>query len=120
MNTNENEEVVVISLKDMAIVFVKRLWLILLAAIIAGGACFAWLTSTYEEEYTSKSTIFLYYTDGVKSASAAASYLEVALYVVNDCEQIITSRLVINKVIHEVTTDLSLPSQWRREAGEPG
>lgn len=120
MNTNENEEVIVINIKDMAVLFLKRLWLILLAAIIAGGACFAWLTYTYEEEYTSKATIFLYYTDGAKSASAAASYLEVALYVLNDCEGILTSRLVINKVIDEVTSDLSLSSRWRREVGELG
>lgn len=41
MNTHENEEVIVINLKDLAILFLKRLWIILLAAIIAGGACFA-------------------------------------------------------------------------------
>ena len=99
MNIHENEDAIVINLKDLAILFLKRLWIILLAAVIVAGSCFAWLTYSYEEEYTSTAKIFLYYTDGVKSASAAASYLEVALYVVNDCEQFLTSRPVINKVI---------------------
>lgn len=120
MNTNQNEEMIVINLKDMAILFLKRLWLILLAAIIVGGACFAWLTYTYEEEYTSKATIFLYYNEGGQSVNVAASYLEISLYVLNDCEQILTSRLVINKVIDEITSDLTLSSKWRREVGELG
>ena len=113
MNTNENEEVIVINLKDLAILFVQRLWIILLAAIIVGISCFAWLSYTYEEEYTSTAKVFLYYTDGVKSASAAASYLEVALYVVNDCEQFLTSRPVINEVLLELRQDFSLPSEQR-------
>ena len=113
MNTNENENVIVINLKDLAILFLKRLWIILLAAIIVGVSCFAWLTYTYEEEYTSTAKIFLYYTDGVKSASAAASYLEVALYVVNDCEQFLTSRPVVNKVILDLREDFTLPSEQR-------
>ena len=113
MNTHENEDVIVINLKDLAVLFVKRLWIILLAAIIVGGACFAWLTYTYEEEYTSTAKVFLYYTDGVKSASAAASYLEVALYVVNDCEQFLTSRPVINQVLLDLRSDFSLPADQR-------
>ena len=50
MNTNENMEAVSISFKDMLILFLKRLWLILLVAILVGGASFAYLTATYEEE----------------------------------------------------------------------
>ena len=53
MNATENMDVISISFKDMMSLFLKRLWLILLAALIVGGACFAYLTYTYEEEYTS-------------------------------------------------------------------
>ena len=59
MNATENMDVVSISFKDMVALFLKRLWLILLAALIVGSACFIYLTATYEEEYTSKSTIYL-------------------------------------------------------------
>ncbi len=120
MNTHENDVVVTVSVKDMVVLFFKRLWIILLAAIVAGGACFAWLTYSYEEEYTSKATIFLYYTDNVSSVTMATSYMQLALLVVNDCEQILTSRLVINRVIEEITTDTSFPNEWRREVGELG
>ena len=115
-----NEEVITLNLKDVAILFLKRLWLILLAAIIAGGACFALLSADYEEEYTSKATIFLYYTGDVNSASAAASYLEVALYVVNDCEQILTSRRVLQTVVDEIVEDADIRASWRREVREMG
>ena len=108
------------NLKDLALLFLKRLWIIMLAAIIVGVSCFAWLTYNYEEQYTSKATIFLYYTDGVNSGTAATTYLQLALLVVNDCEQILTSRLVINHIIDEITNDFTLPSAWRREVGEMG
>lgn len=120
MNTNENMEAVSISFKDMLILFLKRLWLILLVAILVGGASFAYLTATYEEEYTSKSTIYLFYKEEGRSGSAAISYLEVALYTLNDCEQILTSRRVLNSVIEDILNDDDLPRAWRREVDELG
>lgn len=120
MNATENMDVVSISFKDMVALFLKRLWLILLAALIVGSACFIYLTATYEEEYTSKSTIYLFYKEEGRSGSAAISYLEVALYTLNDCEQIITSRRVLNSVIEDILNDNDLPRAWRREVDEMG
>ena len=120
MNANENNEVLSISLKEMLAIFVKRLWLILLAALIVGGSCLFYLTATYEEEYTSKSTIFLFYKEEGRSGSAAMSYLEVALYTLNDCKQILTSRRVLNSVIQDITEDDSVPNRWKREINELG
>ena len=120
MNTTENIEAVSISFKEMMILFLKRLWLILLVAILVGGAAFAYLTYTYEEEYTSKSTIYLFYKEEGRSGSAAISYLEVALYTLNDCEQIITSRRVLNSVIEDILDDTDLPRAWRREVNQMG
>lgn len=120
MNATENQEVVTISIKDMVVLFIKRLWLILLAAIIAGAASLFYLRATYVEEYTSKSTIFLFYKEEGRSGSAAMSYLEVALYTLNDCEQIITSRRVLNSVIQDITEDENLPNRWKKEVNELG
>ena len=115
MNTTENMEAISISFKEMLVLFWKRLWLILLAAILVGGAAFAYLTYTYEEEYTSKSTIYLFYKEEGRSGSAAISYLEVAMYTLNDCEQIITSRRVLNSVIQDILNDYTLPYAWHEE-----
>lgn len=120
MNATENMDVISMSFKDMVSLFMKRLWLILLAALIVGGACFAYLTYTYEEEYTSKSTIYLFYKEDGRSGSAAISYLEIALYTLNDCEQIITSRRVLNSVIEDILNDTDLPRAWRKEVDEMG
>lgn len=120
MNATENMDVVSMSFKDMVSLFMKRLWLILLAALIVGGACFAYLTYTYEEEYTSKSTIYLFYKEEGRSASAAMSYLEVAMYTLNDCEQIITSRRVLNSVIEDILADEELPRKWKKEVDALG
>ena len=120
MNKNETGEMISIDFKDMVSLFFKRLWLILLVAILVGGSCFVYLTATYEEEYTSKSTIYLFYKEEGRSGSAAISYLEVALYTLNDCEQIITSRRVLNSVIEDMLNDDDLPRAWRRAVDELG
>ena len=120
MNTNENNEVLSISLKDMLTIFLKRLWLILLVAVLVGGSCFVYLTETYVEEYTSKSTIFLFYKEEGRSGSAAMSYLEVALYTLNDCKQILTSRRVLNSVIQDISEDETIPNRWKREINQLG
>ena len=120
MNTTENVDVVSISFKEMVSLFFKRLWLILLVAIIVGGSYFAYLTYTYEEEYTSRSTILLFYKEDGRSGSSTMSYLEVGLYTINDCKQIITSRRVLNSVIEDMWGDLSLPGKWRNEINSMG
>ena len=120
MNTTENVDVISISFKEMVTLFFKRLWLILLVAVIVGGSCFAYLTYTYEPEYTSKSTIYLFYKEEGRSGSAAMSYLEVALYTLNDCEQILTSRRVLNRVIEDILADDTgtVKRSWKREVEE--
>lgn len=120
MNANENNDALSISLKEMLDLFLKRIWLILLAAVIVGGSCFFYLTATYEEEYTSKSTIFLFYKEEGRSGSAAMSYLEVALYTLNDCKQILTSRRVLNSVIQDITEDESISNRWKKEINALG
>lgn len=118
MNMTETTEQISMSFKDMVTLFLKRLWLILLVALLVGGSCFAYLTVTYEEEFTSKSTIYLYYKEEGRSGSAAISYLEVALYTLNDCEQIITSRRVLNSVINDMVEDEDIPRAWKRAVEE--
>lgn len=120
MNTMENQEVIAVSFKDMMKLFVKRLWLIVLVALLVGGTSFAYATVTYEEEYTSESTLFLFYKEEGRSGSAAMTYLELALHTLSDCEQIITSRRVLNSVIQDMANDESLPALWRDEVARMG
>ena len=68
MNTNNgNEEVVVINLKDMVMLFLKRLWAILLVAAVVGGAGLFWENYTYEERYTSTVEAILFSEGGSSS-----------------------------------------------------
>lgn len=120
MNANENNDALSISLKEMLALFMKRLWLILLVAVLVGGSCFVYLTETYVEEYTSKSTIFLFYKEEGRSGSAAMSYLEVALYTLNDCKQILTSRRVLESVRQDIEEDENIPIRWKREINQLG
>lgn len=97
---NKNE--ISINVSDMVSIFLKRLWLLILAALIIGGATYTLLSASYVEEYTSKSTIMVMNPEENLSASSSAYYYSLTITAVNDCEKLITSRSVINRVIDEL------------------
>ncbi len=118
MNTNENEQGIVIDLKEIFFLFLHRLWLILLAAVIAGGSCFFYLKQTYVEEYTSKASISLAYTGDNASVGSTQSVLSLSMSIIEDCKYLITSRFVLNRVIADVVEDTTLPAEWRKTVDE--
>lgn len=100
---NKNE--ISVNIGDLIAIFLKRLWLLILVAVIIGGAVYTLLLSEYEEKYTSKSTIMVMNPEENLSASSSAYYYSLTITAVNDCEQLITSRSVINRVIDELGLD---------------
>lgn len=92
----------------------KRLWLILLAAIIVGGSCFAYNYVTYTEEYTSTAQIYVLNTEMMDGASASttAYYFQLALTVVEDCKELLLSETVLNRVAEKLSLDIA-PSNLR-------
>ena len=100
-NTNE----ISINLADVFAVFFKRLWLILLAAIIVGGGVYSLLANNYVENYTSRSTIMVMNPEENLSASSSAYYYSLTITAVNDCAQLLTSRSVLYRIIDELELD---------------
>lgn len=91
-----------IKITDMLAVLLKRLWIMILAALIVGGATFAVLATNYTEQYTSKSTIMVMNPEENLSASSSAYYYSLTITAVNDCEQLMTSRSVLYRIIDEL------------------
>lgn len=91
-----------VSFGEMVSVFFKRLWLLIFVAVIIGGSTYTALYATYEEQYTSKSTIMVMNPEEGLSASSSAYYYSLTITAVNDCEQLITSRSSLNRVINEL------------------
>lgn len=100
-NTNE----ISVSLGDILRVFIKRLWIIVLVAVIVAASTYAYLVANYTEQYTSKSTIMVMNPEENLSASSSAYYYSLTITAVNDCELLMTSRSVLDRIIDELSLE---------------
>jgi capsular polysaccharide biosynthesis protein len=101
MNNQEKS----ISLSELFSICWKRLWLLVLVAVIAAGSTYAALSVTYTEQYTSKSTLFVTHPEKGLSASSSTHYYEATINTVADCAELMTSRTVLYNVINTLGLD---------------
>ena len=105
---NNNENVKVISLKDLFGIFLDRLWLILLVAIIVVSGTYTYNKLTYVPEYSSTATMYILKEVNENTASYDASNdFSLALKVVNDCDVLLKSHTVLDSVISQLSLELS-------------
>lgn len=103
MNMNKgNEEAMVINLKDLASLFMKRVWIILLVALIVGTSCLIWTANTYEERYTSTVEAILFSEEANKSFSATAAYIQIAESMIGSCEFVFKSDETVASVLKDL------------------
>ncbi len=105
----KNNYEIKITIADLLKIFVWRLWIIAIAAILAGGAVFAYSTYTYAPIYKSVSQIYILRqnTDN-ETIQNYAQNLNAALTIVNDCKKIIKTDTTM-KMVQEAT-DLNMSS----------
>lgn len=97
-NTNEST----IKFKDMFYLFLSKLWIMVLVAVVAAGGVFAFNYFTYEPEYKSTGSIYiLRQNSDIDTGSDYNSDFSLALSVVSDCTKLLTSRTVLNEVIDD-------------------
>jgi capsular polysaccharide biosynthesis protein len=98
-----------LNLTDLLGLLWKRLWIILLAAVIVGSSCFVYNYVTYTERYTSTAQIYVLNTEMMEGASASttAYYFQLALTVVEDCKELLLSETVLTRVADELSLDVS-------------
>lgn len=105
---NQTEQVKEIDLMELWDVFVYRLPIILLAAVIAVSGFFAFTCVTYEAEYSSTATLYiLRQNEDTQSAATAYNEITLASKVVNDCTHMLKSRSVVEPVIEELGLDMT-------------
>ena len=105
---NQNYEVR-ISIFDLLKIFISKLWLIMLAALVAGGAMYAYSSYTYEPVYKSVSKIYVLRqnADENQSSSGFVQDLNAALTTVNDCKLIVKENTTVSRVIESIGLDCS-------------
>lgn len=113
MNQNSNDRIV--TLRDLWNILRQRIIVLMAVAVLvaAGGYVFAKLT--YEPVYSSTATLYILRDADHSSTTVGEANTEytLALKVVNDCNYLLKSRVVVNQVI----SDLKLQTSYEALAG---
>lgn len=88
-----------IALKDLWQIFIRRLWMMALAAVVAVCAFFAFDTLTFTPRFSSTATMYILNQENENaSTNDVSSNLSTALKVVNDCDFMLKSDTVVSAV----------------------
>lgn len=97
----------VITLLDLWDIFVKRLWIMVLVAVVAVTGLFAFTQITFVPRYESTATLYILRQDEVDGTNGSSDDFSLALKVVNDCNYLLKSHSVLDQVIQSLDLDLS-------------
>lgn len=108
MDTEQEFELRVISLRDLWEVFRRRFMLMLLAAALVAGGAFAFTQLTFKPRYESTATLYIFRQADEQSQSSSTTYSDftLALRLVNDCNYILKSHSTLDPVISNLGLDL--------------
>lgn len=106
MNTEKDTEITMLTLKDMGGVFIHRLWVIALVAVLAVAASFTFITVTYTPKYSSTAIMYIVRENmGDASSGELSSDFSLALKIVNDCDYLLKSDSVLEEVKKAIPID---------------
>ena len=97
MQNNESN----IRFGDLINLFVSKLWIMILVAVIVGGSIFTYKYLTYEPLYKSSATMYILRQGENEENVDYSEDFNVALSVVSDCEKLLTSHKVLDEVIEQ-------------------
>ncbi len=97
-----------VSLLEIFRLFISKLWIILLVAIVVAASTGALQNYRYTPKYESTSSILVAGTDAEKHQSSSTeirNWLAIAMTIVEECREVFTSRRVLQPVIEELALD---------------
>lgn len=110
--TKNNYEVR-ITLKDLAHIFITKLWVIILAAVLVGTGIWIYRDVTYKPEYVAEAKFYVLRQDTEQNSSGYVQNLNAALSTVNDCKLIVKTYSTFDEVISELYLDMSAEELMR-------
>ena len=102
---NQNTNLKTVTLKDLWGIFVRRLWVIILAACICCCGLLVFNRMTFVPQYASTATLYILRQADSANASDTNSDFSLALKVVNDCTYLLKSHTVLDEVISSLNLD---------------
>lgn len=106
MTTKDNANVRVVTLKDLWGIFIHRLWVMILAAVVVAGGLLLINRLTFIPAYSSTATLYILRQDNDTSSGNSDSDFSLALKVVNDCDYLLKSHSVLDEVIQELNLEI--------------
>lgn len=104
---NAPEQGKVISLIDLWDIFVKRFWLMLLAAILVVSGMYVFIKLTYVPEYQCKATLYILKQNHEENVTVSSSDFSLALNIVKDCTYFLKCHDVLDTTIDNLGLDIS-------------
>ena len=105
MTTKANANIRVVTVKDLWYIFVYRLWVMALAAVVAVGGLFIINRVTFVPAYSSTATLYILRQNEATATGNSDSDFSLALKVVNDCDYLLKSHSVLDEVIQELNLE---------------
>ena len=102
MTTKDNANVRVVTLKDLWGIFIHRLWVMILAAVVVAGGLLLINRLTFIPTYSSTATLYILRQDNDTSTGNSDTDFSLALKVVSDCDYLLKSHSVLDEVIQEL------------------
>lgn len=96
-NNNESN----VRFSDLLYLFVSKLWIMILVAVLVGGGLFALNFFTFEPQYKSTASMYILRQSEQEEKHDYSSDFNVALNVVNDCKELLTTHKVLDNVIEK-------------------
>lgn len=96
----------VVTLKDLWDIFIHRWWVLFLAAVIFTGGFFTVTKLNYKPRYQSTATLYILKQNKTEDNYSSEDF-SLALKVVNDCDYLLKSHSVLDRVIEELNLDIS-------------
>lgn len=115
--TYENDDEIQIDLRELLYALRKKIWLIILAAVIGGGVAGAYSKFIITPQYTSTSMVYVLSKETTLTSLAD---LQIGSQLTQDYKIIITSRPVLNEIIAELGLNVTYPELKQKiQIGNP-
>lgn len=113
---NQTNNTKPLTLKDLWYIFVQRIIIIALVAIITTVCSYGIARSQYKPQYASVATLYILRSNEYQNSSSneISDELSLALKVVADCTYILKSRTVINHVIDELDLNTNYSQLYKK------
>lgn len=90
-----------IRFSDLIYLFVHRLWVMVLAAVLVGGSIFAYGYFTYAPQYSSTSSLYVLKNSQKEEYPDYNNDINVATTAVDECKAMLKSRKTLDRVIQK-------------------